>query len=710
MGRYTKGEKPFLSISLLVSNSIDTIRKCMESIKPLLEALPSELIVVDGGSKDGAIEIAREYADEIVPFVWCNDFSAARNAGLKKATGEWFLYLDDDEWFEDVTEIIAFFQSGEYKQYESGWYIQRNYSDKEGSNWTDVYTSRMQKIVPGLCFEGRIHEGLYPASTLIKQFSAYVHHYGYVFDTPEQKKQKSARNIWLVELEHKENPNNLRMAAQLVQEYMVNEQLEEAEQVIQNMIDRLKHVKKAMLHPNMQYMLVALARIEEQRDNWDGVEEKLQYIEKTYELEEPAKLTCLVERIIAAGFRKEHALILKTLPEYFALREQMQQKGMEVSRKLVMDFCTFASDTMEQQMITAGMRAMLVCDEFSMAETLFAKIDWAAETKYAEPYLQIFLRVYEKDARSELFFRYLNQVLENPKMKPVFLEKLEQLLAYDVSRRAFFTEQIESFGRPEPFFRQLHMEYCLKQKEQADVVEAIQSYFAVSDGRYDTLVAADLLLEPQYVDMVLQRMDFECFKESVSYCLQEQGAEKVLGVLQEQEKVWLVNKKIPFLYFQMAAYESSLLAPEAAVENLLWGYVEAALAFAKAYFGEAVFAENGKALPQNLQFALWMQQAALCKNAGDRVGWSERVKQAAEIYPPMIPVIQAMLREEMKKQNRSSVSQELLQLAEQLKQQIKSLIAAGQKKEAGELVLALEQYVPQDAEVTELKELLFLTE
>ena len=47
MGRYTKGEKPLLSISLLVSNSIQTIRKCMESIKPLLEALPSELIVVD---------------------------------------------------------------------------------------------------------------------------------------------------------------------------------------------------------------------------------------------------------------------------------------------------------------------------------------------------------------------------------------------------------------------------------------------------------------------------------------------------------------------------------------------------------------------------------------------------------------------------------------------------------------------------------------
>ena len=89
------------------------------------------------------------------------------------------------------------------------------------------------------------------------------------------------------------------------------------------------------------------------------------------------------------------------------------------------------------------------------------------------------------------------------------------------------------------------------------------------------------------------------------------------------------------------------------------------------------------------------------------MGWSERVKQAAEIYPPMIPVIQAVLRAETKKQNTSVVSKELLQLAEQLKQQIRTLINAGQHKEAGELVRALEQYVPQDEEVAELKEILF---
>ena len=114
-----KKEKLKLTISLLVSNSIDTIEKCMNSLVPLLKQVPSELIIVDTGGTDGSIEIARKYADKVVPFTWCNDFAKARNAGLKEAQGEWFLFLDDDEWFEDVDSIIAFLNTNEYLNYNS---------------------------------------------------------------------------------------------------------------------------------------------------------------------------------------------------------------------------------------------------------------------------------------------------------------------------------------------------------------------------------------------------------------------------------------------------------------------------------------------------------------------------------------------------------------------------------------------------------------
>ena len=89
-----------LSISVMVSNHIDTIRKCLESVKPLLRELRAELIVLDTGSTDGSIEVAKEYTNKVIPFTWCNDFSAARNFAASKATRDWILAIDCDEYVE----------------------------------------------------------------------------------------------------------------------------------------------------------------------------------------------------------------------------------------------------------------------------------------------------------------------------------------------------------------------------------------------------------------------------------------------------------------------------------------------------------------------------------------------------------------------------------------------------------------------------------
>ena len=95
-----------LTISLLVSDRTATLGRCLASLKPLLRELDSELIVVYTGSNPDTLELAKQYTSHIIPFTWCNDFAKARNVGLSAAKGEWFLYLDDDEWFEDVDEIL----------------------------------------------------------------------------------------------------------------------------------------------------------------------------------------------------------------------------------------------------------------------------------------------------------------------------------------------------------------------------------------------------------------------------------------------------------------------------------------------------------------------------------------------------------------------------------------------------------------------------
>ena len=113
-------KKPLLSIALLCSNRIDTVRRCLDSLVPILERLPSELILLDTSTDPEIPPILAEYTDNITKYKWTNNFSAARNETVKRAKGEWYLYIDDDEWFVELDELFAFFESGEYKPRRKG--------------------------------------------------------------------------------------------------------------------------------------------------------------------------------------------------------------------------------------------------------------------------------------------------------------------------------------------------------------------------------------------------------------------------------------------------------------------------------------------------------------------------------------------------------------------------------------------------------------
>lgn len=208
-----------LTISVLVSGRTDTTFRCLDSLQPLMNTIDSELILVDTGCDAKMRKQLETYADKIISFKWCDDFSKARNVGLTEASGKWFLYLDDDEWFVEVQSLIDFFQSGEYRNYTSASYIQRNYLDMEGSQFTDTRVGRMAQITPELHFQSRIHEYLTPVGTRNKNLTATVEHYGYVYATEKQKLDHFRRNQTLLEEMIKEEPDILRWRLQLLQEY-----------------------------------------------------------------------------------------------------------------------------------------------------------------------------------------------------------------------------------------------------------------------------------------------------------------------------------------------------------------------------------------------------------------------------------------------------------------------------------------------------------
>lgn len=80
-----------LSIVVITKNEERRIKACLESVK-----WADEMIVVDNGSEDGTLEVARRYTDKIFE-VKLADFASIRNLAMEKTKGEWVLFVDADE-------------------------------------------------------------------------------------------------------------------------------------------------------------------------------------------------------------------------------------------------------------------------------------------------------------------------------------------------------------------------------------------------------------------------------------------------------------------------------------------------------------------------------------------------------------------------------------------------------------------------------------
>ena len=215
-------KKPLLTISLLISNRPDTIPRCLDSLHLLMDKIPCELILIDTSKSEEIHKMLLTYTDKVYKFEWCKDFAKARNEGVKRAKGKWFLYLDDDEWFEDaesVEDIISFFKSGTYKKNECANIRIRNFLNLEYTEYTDSWGTRLFHLGKGAKFEGKVHEYIYPIYQEPLFLQSVANHSGYVFKTVEERRAHFDRNMELLLKVIEEEPSNLRWVSQLIQEY-----------------------------------------------------------------------------------------------------------------------------------------------------------------------------------------------------------------------------------------------------------------------------------------------------------------------------------------------------------------------------------------------------------------------------------------------------------------------------------------------------------
>lgn len=90
-----------ISLCMIVKNEEETLARCLDTVKDIVD----EINIVDTGSTDKTVEIAKQYTDRVFFFEWIGSFAAARNESFKYATKDYILYLDADDVILDEDRL-----------------------------------------------------------------------------------------------------------------------------------------------------------------------------------------------------------------------------------------------------------------------------------------------------------------------------------------------------------------------------------------------------------------------------------------------------------------------------------------------------------------------------------------------------------------------------------------------------------------------------
>jgi tetratricopeptide (TPR) repeat protein len=205
--RDSNGAGVTVSICMIVRDEEKYLGDALESFKPIAD----EVIVVDTGSTDRTVEIARAHGAKVFHHTWSHDFSIARNVSLSLASCHWIFVVDADEGLDEQEH--SNFRNLTRDQTVCWAFTTRNYTnDVTISNFTATKTDRLgrgRKYAgyfegtkvrlfpndPSIRFEGRVHELVEPAIRKLPKYRILktdirIDHYGH---TPEAQLDKDAR-------------------------------------------------------------------------------------------------------------------------------------------------------------------------------------------------------------------------------------------------------------------------------------------------------------------------------------------------------------------------------------------------------------------------------------------------------------------------------------------------------------------------------------
>lgn len=197
-----------LSLCMIVRDNERTLDDALNSAKPWVD----EMVVVDTGSTDATVQIAESAGAKVFEFPWCDDFAAARNESLRHARGDWLFWMDsDDTLSEDNGHKLRAVVDSATPESPMGYVLQVYCGDGQTQGFTVVDHVKLFRNLPGIHFEGRIHEQVLPSirglGGEVGWTDIYVNHSGADY-SPEGLTRKLERDLRILEKDLEDRPDH----------------------------------------------------------------------------------------------------------------------------------------------------------------------------------------------------------------------------------------------------------------------------------------------------------------------------------------------------------------------------------------------------------------------------------------------------------------------------------------------------------------------
>jgi tetratricopeptide (TPR) repeat protein len=196
------------SVALVVIARDEATRlpRLLASAAPFVD----RVLVLDTGSRDDTVAVARAAGARVERFAWCDDFAAARNAALERCAADWHVVLDADEWVLDGGALLGALRQVA-PEFVGALCIQDRGAASGGSDW-------ISRVLPGTVrYAGRVHEQ--PQHALpVRRLDVTIGHDGYA---PERMAAKRGRNRELLQAELARAPDDAYLWYQLGKDHAV---------------------------------------------------------------------------------------------------------------------------------------------------------------------------------------------------------------------------------------------------------------------------------------------------------------------------------------------------------------------------------------------------------------------------------------------------------------------------------------------------------